>query len=383
MCRADRHHLRCDGQGHSRRTFSPGTLWSRGSASTGTSRARQDGAEGQLRALLLQPRPGLAGDANPNQALKTITYNWNDADGDRHFQIGEQTSLSSTALEGTITIDPKIKQPHSQEFSAFLDREVTQGFAAHAGFVYKTEDNPPRPTCRAVLRAPTVPFTSVDAGPDGTTGTSDDRVLTSLRRAERQRGYGVPGRQPHHERRHLPPLQDDRGLDQQAAHPPLVDDRRDRLRLVARLHLPEQSESVRFIDRRTTGIGFKASGTYEAPTAFASARSSGCSRGPYARTISVAAPASCSCIFTGTVDVEPRDAVDRTTPQSSTSEWRRPSPGSSRRVRLFGDVYNIFNATPPRRSPSPPGHRSRSRRRFRHAPGASIPPSGAGDPARA
>ncbi len=41
------------------------------------------------------PGVALAGDANPNIAEKFVTYNWNDLNGDRRLQLGEQGALTA------------------------------------------------------------------------------------------------------------------------------------------------------------------------------------------------------------------------------------------------------------------------------------------------
>lgn len=43
----------------------------------------------------------------PNQNNKSVTYNWNDLNGDRRYQIGEEVGApTNTTLAGTIQFDP-------------------------------------------------------------------------------------------------------------------------------------------------------------------------------------------------------------------------------------------------------------------------------------
>jgi hypothetical protein len=127
------------------------------------------------------PGASFASSANPNQAVKTITYNWSDLNGDRHYQVGEETGVSASALAGSVTVDPNIKQPYTHEVSTFLERQIGSTLAGRVGFVYKTNDDlwqtyqPGRP-----ISAYTMPFTFTDVGVDGVSGTGDDRVLTYL-----------------------------------------------------------------------------------------------------------------------------------------------------------------------------------------------------------
>ena len=128
------------------------------------------------------PGAAVPNTGNPNTAGKSATYSWNDANGDRRWQPGEQgaTPVSAT-LEGTIFVDPDIKAPYSHEASVWVERQLTDTMGVRAGFVYKTEDDliqtfqPGRGS-----EAFTVPFDFVDIGVDGVRGTSDDRAIPML-----------------------------------------------------------------------------------------------------------------------------------------------------------------------------------------------------------
>jgi hypothetical protein len=116
---------------------------------------------------------------NPNQAAKTVTYAWDDINGDRRWQAGETGRLLDSQLAGAVTVDPDIKAPYTHEASVFFERQLAESIGSRVGFVYKTEDDliqqyqPGRPPS-----AHTVAFPFVDIGPDGRSGTSDDRTLT-------------------------------------------------------------------------------------------------------------------------------------------------------------------------------------------------------------
>ena len=131
------------------------------------------------------PGPGISADANPNSTSKSVTYTWNDINGDRHYQLGEEVGApTSSTLAGNIQFDPDIKQPYSHDASVYLERQIANTIGARVGFVFKSEDdlitqyNPYRP-----ISAYTVAYPFVDVGVDGRTGTSDDRTITL---------YGVP-----------------------------------------------------------------------------------------------------------------------------------------------------------------------------------------------
>ena len=118
------------------------------------------------------PGPGVSANANPNQNNKSVTYTWNDRNGDLHYQLGEEVGApTATTLAGTIQLDPDITQPFSHDVTFYLERQIASTIAARVGFVYKTEDdlifqyNPGRP-----ISAYTVPFGVADTGAGRTRG---------------------------------------------------------------------------------------------------------------------------------------------------------------------------------------------------------------------
>lgn len=137
------------------------------------------------------PGVDVAANSNPNQAVKSITYSWNDTKvcptcipGDGIFEPGEQGALTGSNLAGNISVDPNLKQPYSNQYTAFLEQQLSEGVGAHVGFVLLEVYN--QAGIVQALRpasAYTVPFNFVDPGPDGVRGDSDDRNVTF---------YGIP-----------------------------------------------------------------------------------------------------------------------------------------------------------------------------------------------
>jgi len=125
------------------------------------------------------PGATVGSNGNPNTATKTATYQWNDLNGDRRWQAGEEGAQTSASLVGAIGVDPNIKAPYTHEASGWIERQLSDTMGMRAGFVYKTEDDliatlqPLRP-----LSIFNVPYTFTDNGIDGRTGTADDRALT-------------------------------------------------------------------------------------------------------------------------------------------------------------------------------------------------------------
>jgi hypothetical protein len=130
------------------------------------------------------PGAGVGSSGNPNTAAKSATYSWNDVNGDRRWQPGEEGTQISASLEGAIGVDPNIKAPYTHEASAWIERQLTDTMGVRAGFVYKTEDD--LIATYQPFRGPsafTVPYNFTDIGVDGRAGTADDRTLTF---------YGMP-----------------------------------------------------------------------------------------------------------------------------------------------------------------------------------------------
>ncbi|MCC7179410.1 MAG: hypothetical protein IT177_13605, partial [Acidobacteria bacterium] len=126
---------------------------------------------------------------NPNTTAKSETYAWNDINGDRRWQPGEQGNRTASQLEGTISLDPNIESPITHEVSGWLERQLSDTMGMRAGFVYKTQDNLIQTYVpgRSVLNgAYSVPFNFTDIGLDGTRNTADDSVITL---------YGMPASQ--------------------------------------------------------------------------------------------------------------------------------------------------------------------------------------------
>jgi len=130
------------------------------------------------------PGVGIAANANPNQQVKSLTYAWNDRNGDKIYQPGEEGAITANALSGAISVDPNMKQPLSHQTSAYIEQQISEGVGARVGFVlYTLSDQtgtfqPNRPAS-----AYSVPFSVVDVGDDGVRGTADDQNLTL---------YGIP-----------------------------------------------------------------------------------------------------------------------------------------------------------------------------------------------
>jgi hypothetical protein len=126
--------------------------------------------------------------ANPNIASKFVTYTWNDLNGDKRWQPGEQVGTpTQQQLEGAIKLAPDIRAPYSHEASVWVERQVSQTMGARVGFVYKTQDDliTTNYQLERGLNAYTVPSVFLDIGLNGvrdtpagsSTPTGDDRFI--------------------------------------------------------------------------------------------------------------------------------------------------------------------------------------------------------------
>jgi hypothetical protein len=293
------------------------------------------------------PGPGVSGNANPNQNNKSVTYTWNDRNGDRRYQLGEEVGApTASSLAGTVQLNPDLKQPFSHDATVYLERQLAPTLGARVGFVYKSEDdligsfNIGRPPS-----VYTLPYAFTDVGPDGRSGTADDARLTL---------YAIPS-----------------ALASQYPVNNLVTN----LAQGGRYKTIEASMSKRLSNRwslnaggsrtwaheffqintpnatpeaNTTRWDFKLSGTYEAPYGIRISPLLRHQAGAnFARTISVGAGVATAAggIFSGTIDAEARDARRHDNITVLDVKVERAFPlGRGVRVRAFLDLFNITNS---------------------------------------
>jgi len=127
------------------------------------------------------PGVGVGSDANPNTPTKSATYAWNDINGDRRWQSGEEGNQTAQALAGAISLDPNIKAPRTDEVSLWIERQLSDTMGVRAGYVYKDETDligigVPGRDARNGAYSVAFPFN--DRGADNVAGTADDQVIT-------------------------------------------------------------------------------------------------------------------------------------------------------------------------------------------------------------
>src|SRR5438876_471157 len=122
------------------------------------------------------PGAELSATANPNPPVWQRRLVWNDTNGDRLWQPGEEGRLIAALGGGaTSTIAPGLEDARTEEVAAWLEREWAANRGVRGGFVWRTERQ-----LSQLLNANqpfsgfSVPVKIPDPGADGTVGTNDD-----------------------------------------------------------------------------------------------------------------------------------------------------------------------------------------------------------------
>ncbi|MFN7916455.1 MAG: TonB-dependent receptor [Vicinamibacterales bacterium] len=127
------------------------------------------------------PGAQLSQDNNPNPEVWFRRYVWNDLNGDKVYQKGEEGRLNSSAGGvATQVIGADLKDTYTTEFAGWLEREIIPDFGVRGGVVYRKENNlAVAYNANRPFSAYTVPVTIQDPGPDGVAGNADDGAAYS------------------------------------------------------------------------------------------------------------------------------------------------------------------------------------------------------------
>jgi hypothetical protein len=137
------------------------------------------------------PGVGIGDSANGNTSSKFEQWGWNDVNGDRRWQPGEQTTLLARTLSGSVEFDDNLKTPYSHEASIWLERQLTDVIGIRTGFVYKTEDDLICTSCQPyrssnMFTAAVAPFVDTMTGREiplfgipGTTAPATARIMNA------------------------------------------------------------------------------------------------------------------------------------------------------------------------------------------------------------
>src|SRR5205807_8479768 len=85
---------------------------------------------------------GLAETANPN-GLITLTFPWNDTNGDKIPQLSEWLPANATpvASSGGAQINSNMSRPYSEEVSAGYEKQLWRDLRVGATYYYRTKKN--------------------------------------------------------------------------------------------------------------------------------------------------------------------------------------------------------------------------------------------------
>jgi hypothetical protein len=120
---------------------------------------------------------GILDGVNPNANYQE-QYTWNDLNGDRHFQPGEQsgTPVITRIDTSTISIDPDYKRPYTDEYTGGMDHELLPALRLSVVYTYRRDKNP-QASSNPANPYDTFLTTRVDTGRDGVAGTADDSTF--------------------------------------------------------------------------------------------------------------------------------------------------------------------------------------------------------------
>jgi len=120
---------------------------------------------------------GILGGFNPNGNYSE-QYSWNDINGDRKFQLGENvgTPVISRVDTTTVSRDPDYKRPYTDEFTGGIDHELFENLRFSVTATHRVERDV-QATSNPALPYDTFLTTRADLGRDGVAGTSDDSTF--------------------------------------------------------------------------------------------------------------------------------------------------------------------------------------------------------------
>jgi hypothetical protein len=119
---------------------------------------------------------------NPVGRLR-VRYKFLDLNGNRLVDGPQEIGAFVRTLDaaaGAVTVDPDLKRPYGDEISTHFEQEIAAGLSGRASYVYKTIRNEWDDIDLNRVGRYTTPISLLDPGPDGRTGTSDDRSLQLL-----------------------------------------------------------------------------------------------------------------------------------------------------------------------------------------------------------
>jgi hypothetical protein len=115
--------------------------------------------------------------SNPAFPYNYVTL-WFDRNQDSAFQVGEDGPLLFSFGGQINPVDPNIEPAYSNEFVVGMSHEATQNWQVSANFIYRKDNKLWNTIDVGVPFSAYRPVPTLDPGPDGIPGTSDDAPLT-------------------------------------------------------------------------------------------------------------------------------------------------------------------------------------------------------------
>ncbi len=128
---------------------------------------------------------GLAETSNPN-GLITLTFPWNDSNGDKIPQLNEWLPANATpvASSGGAQINRNMSRPYSEELSAGYEKQLWRDLRVAATYYYRTKKNLYGTENAAVAKSDYVPITSLNGSPIMNPLTNQPMTLYSFQPAD-------------------------------------------------------------------------------------------------------------------------------------------------------------------------------------------------------
>jgi hypothetical protein len=125
---------------------------------------------------------GILDGVNPNANYQE-QFGWNDLNGDRRFQAGEQTGspVVTRVLPETISVDADYLRPYTDEITGGIDHELFPALRLSIIGTHRVERNP-QATSNPANPYDTFLTTRPDNGRDGVAGTADDTTFQFFNR---------------------------------------------------------------------------------------------------------------------------------------------------------------------------------------------------------
>jgi hypothetical protein len=119
-------------------------------------------------------------DVSNQNGLGGTGFAWNDVNGNRHYDPGEEGAVQFTFGGSITSVDPDLKQPHTDEGSFGVEFEAPKQVRVSAMYIGRRGRDLIAVTEIGIPQGPAgfTPVTALDPGPDGTAGTSDDKQIT-------------------------------------------------------------------------------------------------------------------------------------------------------------------------------------------------------------